>query len=145
LGTESDVIFETQTIRAVWVDEQHTISLIKVLEGFDWSIIRKAYQLTDEAQQKQEVPTYTITCNGQSKFRFPLNGSIFTNLREVINMDIPNKRLRIVVCPNDMVRRFLVMTNKMYGLQEQFNKYRFVKTMDDAMRLVEDDKRSIPR
>lgn len=128
----------TQTTRISWYDEERTVLLCEVFKRWTWDEAHKVIkELNDVWCSSVNHGVYTVYVFGPSAALLPYGGSAIPNIRRLINTEHPNDQLIIFANAGALVTRLINIAAQVYGLRSVVSKFRFVPTLDAALREVE--------
>mgnify|MGYP006952612566 CR=1 FL=1 len=122
-----------------WYDDGKTILVIRALTQWDWKDIDSA--LTEQMNCVRSVKHSVYTIYDLSATPVIPKGLALPNLKRVTSERQPNQRLTIYVGMGFLQERLMEMTNTAFNLQELFKNFHFARTMDEALAIIEADKR----
>lgn len=117
-----------------WLDDAHTILLLEMFGHWQWGDAAEAVRLQNRVLWAQTVPTDAIILLHGSIGFIP-DGSFFRNLRSIFE-EPTMERWVIIAGRFHIVKTFLELVGKLYGLRGIEMRYKYAETLDDALRLV---------
>lgn len=136
MDTNSLEIGTTATTHIYWYDETKSILIHEVLNHWTWTDAHESISIVNNTIRAHQEPVYTIHKFHPTSSVMP-TGSLLANLRRLMMDDPPNEQLVIVVGASTMVETFIKTVSQAYGLFGIVPKYRYVKTLPEALRLIE--------
>lgn len=132
-----EVLHETDIVRVSWLSDQRDIALMEIKKQWNWQTAIVAVEVINKAVMAQPHPVYTVYIyQMQNTPLFP-TGVKLANLRRLIEIDPPNEQLVIFVRTDGLLRRFVYILSKTYGLRHVLKKYQFVDTWQQALEAIQ--------
>lgn len=132
-----EVLHETNIVRVSWLSDQRDIALMEIKQQWNWQEAIVAVEIINKAVMAQSHPVYTVYIYQMKNTPlFPTDIKL-TNLRRLIEIDPPNEQLVIFVRADGLLRRFVYILSKTYGLRYILKKYQFVDTWEQALALIQ--------
>ncbi len=118
-----------------WIDDRKQIMLAELVAHWTWD---DAFCLLEKQQEMiAEVnhPVYTII-HMQSPL---IPAGLIRNMPRVMRYDDPKERLTILVGHHNLLRKTIDFVNRLYRLDSVFVKTRYMATVEEALRFIEED------
>lgn len=128
-----DVILSSDLYKISWYDPEHTIVLAHVLKRWDWEEASKVMSLVDAQFLTLERDGFAVYLFERGANILPEGKSTLLKMREHLLSDPEKQRLVIIVNAGSLVETILNMAFSAYKLANTKSKYRFVRTMEDAL------------
>lgn len=135
--TDSLEIGTTSATRIYWYDETKTILIHDALKHWAWEDAYESLSIVNQTIRAHEKPMYTIHWLHPASAAMP-KGSSLANLRRLMMEDPPNEQLVIILGASMMVETFIKTISKAYKMMGLLPKYRYVKTLPDALAIIEE-------
>jgi len=122
-------------INCDWFDDEQTILLVQALAPWDWNDVEQAL-----AEQLQHIRS--VTHNVYSIYDLTLspalpNGLVIPRLKHVASDRLDNQRLTIYVGMGFLQQQMMDLTRNAFHLDALFANFRFVRTLDEALRVID--------
>lgn len=132
-----EVLHETDIVRVSWLSDQRDIALMEIKKQWNWQEAIVAVEIINKAVMAQPHPVYTVYIYQMKNTPLFPTGVKLTNLRRLIEIDPPNEQLVIFVRTDGLLRRFVYILSKTYGLRHILKKYQFVDTWQQALEAIQ--------
>lgn len=121
------------TIR--WYDDARTILLVHVQKPWKWEDAHEGIGVVNDTIRATAHNVYTVYYFEKQVPMVP-KGPAFANLRSIMAVDLPNEQLLIFVGGSMILKRFIDIVGKVYGIGQAVSKFKFVSTLDEAAALI---------
>ncbi|MBN8591510.1 MAG: hypothetical protein J0M33_07115 [Anaerolineae bacterium] len=132
-----EFLYETQTCRYSWYDDAHTIVLFEIIDKWTWQDAYEGVKRLNQTHFETPHDTYTIFHFHGKGIMLPKGASGIPTLKYLMTLNPPNEKLIVVVSQNAMIEMFLQSISKAYGLAKINMKYRYAKSMEAAVQLIQ--------
>jgi hypothetical protein len=129
-------LFEGENFCIYWQDAERTILVLDVTDQWDWVQAYAALTSFNETLYATHYPTYSLLIFRTGMSIVPKEITL-PNVRDLMAMNPPLEQLVILVGAGMFIQSMAETVTKMYGLRAIFARYRFVKTIDEALKLIE--------
>ncbi len=126
-----------------WHDAEQTIIVIEVLDRWTWDNAFYAISFASKAVRATPHDVYTIFWFKYEMPRLP-DGLALPKLQELMMMQNPNEQFVFLITRNPLLKVFLELTSKMYGLNRYLARYRYVAAFENALTLIDKHKNPKP-
>lgn len=124
-----------------WHDPEHTTIVLEVLDRWTWDDAYYAIKYSSQIIAATPHEVYSIIWFKFDMPRFP-DGVVLPRLQELVLMGPSNERLVVFITNNTVLQTFLQLANRIYKLRDYLVKYRFVSTLEHALKIIEKHKQS---
>lgn len=131
-----EILFESPIYRICWHDDQRQILLLEIFQKWTW---QDAYEGVTRSNNIAKAATHdicTILYFHDNVGMLPKGGSGIPTLRQLAADDPPREKLVVIINQNALLEIFLSTVGKAYRLGHMASKYRYAKTLDDALQMV---------
>jgi hypothetical protein len=132
-----EILYESPIYRICWHDDQRQILLLEILQKWTWA---DAYEGVSRANNVAKAATHdlcTILYFHEHVGVLPKGGNGIPTLRQLAADDPPREKLVVIINQNALLEIFLSTVSKAYRLGHMANKYRYAKTLDEALQMVQ--------
>lgn len=130
------LLAETPIFRVVWLDAAHTITMAHALQRWTWQDAHAAISTVNAAQNTVTHPVYTVLLFDSGTSQLPSSAGAITQLKRLMEYDLPHERLVIVVGQHYLLSHFITVTGRIHGLKHILRKYRTALTLADALDII---------
>lgn len=136
------IIEDTPHYRVYWHDDDKTILIVEPYTGVTWDDALKVSALVNNllAQEATDRRIYSITDFSQTSHFLPRGDNAIRHLYEMMQNDPGYEEMIIFAMPEGLLSPIVHLTLNLYGALPVADKYHFVKTIEQAFQLVEQDK-----
>ena len=139
----SEDLISTSVYRVFWVDEAKTILCLELRARWNWNEMTAAISAMNTVLgERTAVKTYSVAHFLPGVNVLP-SGPAISKLGQFIRNDPQYEELAIFVRSYGVLYDFLLIASRMYGLQRIFARYRFVRTFEEALALIEEHRKSV--
>ncbi|HUN05823.1 MAG TPA: hypothetical protein PLQ56_04460 [Aggregatilineales bacterium] len=131
-----EILFESPIYRICWHDDQRQILLLEIFQKWTW---QDAYEGVTRSNNIAKAATHdicTILYFHDNVGMLPKGGSGIPTLRQLAADDPPREKLVVIINQNALLEIFLSTVGKAYRLGHMASKYRYAKTLDEALQMV---------
>lgn len=132
----TEILHDSPITRVSWLSGDKDIIVMEIKQQWDWQEAITAVEIINKAVMAQPNPVYTVYIYQMRHTPLFPTGVKLGNLRRLIEIDPPNEQLVIFVRTDGLMRRFIGILSKTYGLRHILQKYHFVATWDEAQALI---------
>lgn len=132
-----EILRDTKISRVSWLSGDKDIIVMEIKQQWDWEEAIIAVETINHAVMAQPNPVYTVYIYQMRHTPLFPTGVKLGNLRRLIEIDPPNEQLVIFVRTDGLMRRFIGILSKTYGLRHILHKYHFVATWDEARAVID--------
>lgn len=131
-----EILYESPIYRICWHDDQRQILLLEIFQKWTW---QDAYEGVTRSNNIAKAATHdicTILYFHDNVGMLPKGGSGIPTLRQLAADDPPREKLVVIINQNALLEIFLSTVGKAYRLGHMASKYRYAKTLDEALQMV---------
>lgn len=132
----TEILHDSPITRVSWLSGDKDIIVMEIKQQWDWQEAITAVEIINKAVMAQPNPVYTVYIYQMRHTPLFPTGVKLGNLRRLIEIDPPNEQLVIFVRTDGLMRRFIGILSKTYGLRHILHKYHFVSNWDEAQALI---------
>ncbi len=129
-------LLETDNFLIYWHDAGRTILVLEVLGGWDWTQAFAALTHFNQTLYDTPYPTYSLLLFRSGTSAVP-TGLTLPNVRDLMAMNPPLEQLVLLVGAGGFIQSMAQTVSRMYGLRAIFGRYRFVETIEEALKVVQ--------
>ncbi len=122
-----------ETYKVSWYDAEKTIVLAHITKRWDWEEASKVMRMVDEQFVNLDHDAFAVYLFERGTNILPEGKSTLLKMREHLLTDPEKQRLVIIVNSGSVVETVLNMALTAYRLSATKSKYRFVRTMNEAL------------
>lgn len=132
-----EILFESPIYRIGWHDDQRQILLMEILKKWSWADAYEGVSRTNEIAKAATQDICTILYFHGKLGLLPKDGNGIPTLRQLVSLDPPREKLVVIINQNSILLEvFLSTISKAYRLGHMATKYRYAKTLDEALQMV---------
>lgn len=133
-----EILRDTDISRVSWASADKGVIVMEIKQQWNWEEAIIAVETINTAVLTQQPHSvYTVYIYQMRHTPLFSTGVKLTNLRRLIEMDPPNEQLVIFVRTDGLMRRFIGILSKTYGLRHILKKYHFVATWEEAIATID--------
>lgn len=129
-------IYEAQNVLISYYDQTQHIICVKVTGQWTWEDAHHAISQVNEVIKTNPDRDFYTIYQFMERVSIVPKGSAFANLRSLAVVDLDNEQLLLFVGISALLKKFLDIVGRVYGLRQVLEKYRFVNTMDEALAMI---------
>lgn len=129
-----------ETYQLSWVDDAQTILQLDIIDGWTWEDAYITAHAINAQISAVEHDVYTIYHFTEEMGIVPRQFAI-THIKALLEADVPNEKLVIMIAADSLLARLIETLAGIYrDLAGNASKLRFLRTLEDAYRLIADCK-----
>ncbi len=132
-----EVLYETSIYRCSWYDEAHTIALFEIIDKWTWQDALDGIMRLNQVHLDTPHDTYTIVYFHGKLGMLPKGTNGIPTIKYLMAQDPPNERLIVLISQNPIFEMFLKSISNAYGLAKISMKYRYAKSVEAAVQLIQ--------
>lgn len=137
------VIIETPLYRVGWIDAEQTIVLMEALQRWRWNDAETAIHHLRIAQRTVTYPVYTIVQYASGVSMLPADTGVIRRFKSVLDNRVSHERFMVIIGQHGLMRNLLAILDRVYALQQVTRYFRYVPTLEAALAMIEQDKKSL--
>jgi len=139
-----DALKETQHYKIYWYDDEQTILMGEAYTGWTWTSANEGVAFINATLEEPSKThdTYVIIHLTTDAQLMPRNQSTFMALRNLIQEDPKHEQLTIYITGASVLNTLMKIVAQLYRIGDKTTNYRFVQSIDEALRIVHEHKKS---
>lgn len=137
----SNIIHEGDGYVIRWYDDAESILMVEIARNWTWEEAHEVVGIVNETLFAADHNVATVYHLANGVRALPRGGAALPNLRRLMLVDPPNEELIVFIGGGTLLRSFMGVVGKTYGLRAIVSKHRFVATLDEALQKVADHRR----
>lgn len=129
------ILSETARYTIRWYDDAQTILYLEILQPWTWEDAHHAIGVVNDTVRQTPHDVYTVYHFGPHVPMLP-KGPAFANLRSLMSVDLPNEQMLVFIGGSMILKRFMDIVSKVYGIRQAVTKFHFVTRLEEALALV---------
>lgn len=136
------VLHQAPNSRIYWYDSEQTILINEVTGRWNWEEAYDTIRTLNSTVRESDHSVYSIHWFRSAAYTSP-QGMALRNLRNLIQDDPPNEKMVFFVGTNGIFQGLVNAVIRAYKFTGLTSKYYFMKTLDDALRIITQDRQNI--
>jgi hypothetical protein len=132
-----EILFESPIYRISWYDDQRQILMMEILQKWTWADAHEGVGRTNDIARTATQDICTILYFHGNLGMLPRSGNGIPTLRQLAADDPPREKLVVIINQNAFLEVFLRTVGTAYQMAQITNKYRYAKTLDKALQIIE--------
>ncbi len=131
-----ELIHSDEAFSISWYDSEHKVVLAHIHAHWNWDDADKLFAKMDEIFLSFTHDAYSVYVFDHGANIFPEGKSALQNMRKHLAVDPKNLRMVLVVNSGKVVETILQVVFSAYRLLDTGSKFRFVRTLGQALQVI---------
>jgi hypothetical protein len=127
------LIYQQSYATVHWYNASETVLLTQLALTYTWDEVNVLLGIINSELGSKDHPTYSIICFADDASSILPKGFNLRSILELVKADPSHEELTFFVGNYGMLKTFIDLIPRIYGIQNVIIKYRFAATLEEAV------------